>query len=178
MRRSTIFLSAAAVLVLSAGLVVGRLSAHLPMAARPIDHNRGWLPDTLDLTPDQHQKMDAIWADVKQQMDKNGDRRRALDRERDNAIRSLLTPEQLTAYDKIFDGYHAHRADLDKERGQLFRTANERSRALLTADQQVKWDAMAKDMRDHRGMGGPPGRGHGEPSTRPDAQTATTGPMG
>jgi Spy/CpxP family protein refolding chaperone len=180
MRKSTIFLSAATVLVLSAGLVIGRLSAHLPVVTRHFDRGRGWLPDTLELTPDQHQKMDAIWADVKQQMDKNGDHRRALDRERDASIRALLTPQQLTAYDNIFQDYHAHRADLDKERTQLFHTANDRSRALLTPDQQVKWDAMAKDMHDHdhHGPGGPPGRSFGTPSTRPDAMGALNCPIG
>jgi Spy/CpxP family protein refolding chaperone len=176
MRRSTIFLSTAAVLVLSAGLVVGRLSAHLPVVTQTPDHGRGWFQDSLGLTPDQRQKMDAIWADVKAQRDKEDDRRRGLDHDRDTAIRALLTPEQSTAYDRIFQDFHTHRADLDKEREQLFHTANDRSRALLTADQQVKWDAMSKDMhdRDHRGPGGPggpggpPGHGHG-PSTRPQA---------
>jgi Spy/CpxP family protein refolding chaperone len=176
MRRSTIFLSTTAVLVLSAGLVVGRLSAHLPVGQHPPDHGRGWFQDSLGLTPDQKTKMDAIWADLKSQRDKDDELRRGLDRERDAAIKALLTPEQSIAYDKIFQDYHAHRSDLDKEREQEFRTANERSRALLTADQQVKWDAMSKDMhdRDHRGPGapggpgGPPGHGHG-PSTLPES---------
>jgi len=183
MRRSTIFLSATAVLVLSAGLVVGRLSARLPVAAKPADHGREWFQDTLGLTPDQHQKMDAIWADVKMQMDKNHDRQRGLDKERDAAIRALLTPEQSAAYDKIFQDYHAHRSDLDKEREQLFHSANEKSRALLTPDQQVKWDTMSKDMHDHdrHGPGGPPGRNHGGSggaATRPDViNHAATGPI-
>jgi Spy/CpxP family protein refolding chaperone len=167
MKRSTILLSTATVLVLSAGMVVGRLSTRLPMAPRPQDHGREWFQGSLGLSADQQQKMDAIWADVKQQMDKNGDKRRTLDKDRDAAIRALLTPEQSAAYDKIFQDYHAHRADMDKEREQLFHEANDRSRALLTPDQQVKWDAMSKDMHAHHGPGGPPGRGHG-PSTRPE----------
>jgi len=72
---------------------------------------------------------------------------------------------------------------LDKQREQLVRDANARSRALLTADQQVKWDAMSKNMRDRgrRGPGGPPGRNRGGPSTAPApvgpaAVGVTTGP--
>jgi len=196
MQRSTILLSTTAVLVLGAGMVVGRLSARLPeqrglpvttdlpATTRPSEHGREWFSETLELTPDQHQKMDAIWADVTQQMDKDGDRHRNLDKERDAAIRALLTPEQSAAYDKIFADYRVQRAEMDKQREQLYRDANERSRALLTADQQVKWDSMSKNMRDRdrRGPGGPPGRNRGGPSTAPSVAVpaavagVTTGP--
>jgi hypothetical protein len=82
MRRSTILLSTASVLVLSAGLVLGRLSAKLPMRMHPPpEHGKGWFSDTLGLTPEQKLKMDGIWADVRQQVDKMGDRRHSLDRE-------------------------------------------------------------------------------------------------
>lgn len=123
------------------------------------------------MTADQRKSMDGIWADVKQQVDKLNDRRRGVDKDRDAAIRALLTPQQLAAYDKIFAGAHANHAELDKEREALFRSANDRSRALLTVDQQVKWDAMQKDMRDHEhhGPGGPggPGHMHGGAATEP-----------
>ncbi len=83
-----------------------------------------------------------------------------------------MTPEQLVAYDKIYTDARAKRQEIDKEREALFHAANDRSRALLTPDQQVKWDAMQKDMHDHdhHGPGGPggPGRMHNnEPSTQP-----------
>jgi len=191
MRRSTVFLSTAAVLVLSAGLVVGRLSAHLAVVAPavvappvapppPAGHGRGWFPDTLGLTPEQQKNMDAVWADVKNQMDKSQDKRKALDHDRDAAIKALLTPEQSTRYDKIFEDYHAGRAELDKDRMALFHAANEKSRALLTPDQQAKWDAMSKDMHDHdhHGPGGPggPGGRRGGPSTQPATQLNGAGP--
>jgi Spy/CpxP family protein refolding chaperone len=184
MRRSTIFLSTAAVLVLSAGWVVGRLSARLPVAIAPVDHGRKSLQDTLSLTPEQDQKMQAINADVKQQMDKYHDRQHSLDKDRDTAIQAMLSPEQSAAYDKILQDYHTHRADLDKELDQCFRSGGERIRAMLTPEQQMKWDAMAKDRRDHDrsrrggpgGQGGP-GRNRGGPSTRPDAINTSTGPV-
>jgi hypothetical protein len=176
MRRSTILLSTAAVLVLSAGLVLGRLSTRLRPPQPSPDHHRGWFPEQLGLTAEQQKSMDGIWAEVKPQMDKINDRRRAADKDRDAAIRALMTPEQLAAYDKIFADLHAKHQDLDKEREALFHSANDRSRALLTADQQVKWDAMQKDMHDHErhgpgggGPGGPggPGRMHNGPASQP-----------
>jgi hypothetical protein len=183
------FLSTAAVLVLSAGMVVGRLSAHFasPGLVKPAtEKQHEWLPETLGLTPDQDQKMKAVWDDVGQQMNKSHEKQRNLDKDRDAAIKALLSPEQSKAYDQIFTDYHAHRTDLEKEREQLLRTGNDRSRALLTPDQQVKWDAMNKQMHDHDhprrggpgGPGGPGGgRNRGGPSTRPDASISTTGPV-
>jgi hypothetical protein len=161
MRRSTIFLSTAAVLVLSAGMVVGRLSTRLNTVAPHGDHDRGWFQDTLGLTPEQKKNMDGIWADTKQQVDKLNDQRHTVDRDRDSAIRALLSPQQSMAYDKIFADTHAKHQEIDKEREALFHAANDRSRALLTSEQQVKWDAMQKDMHDHEhhGPGGPPGPG-------------------
>ena len=171
MRRSTIFLSTAAVLVLSAGMVVGRLSSRFS-GMRPPDHDHNWFTDQLNLTPDQHEKMDAIWADTKTQMDKINDHRHGMDHDRDAAIRKLLTPEQLTAYDGIFDAYHAKRAEFDKDREKLLHDADDRSRALLSPEQQVKFDAMKKDMHnpDHRdhGPGGPPGRSRMDSATQPN----------
>jgi len=170
MRRSTIFLfSIAAVLVLSAGFAVGRLYNHLPaVAPKAVDHGRGWFPETLNLSPEQKKSMDSVWADVKQQMDRNAEKRHALDHDREAAIRALLSAEQLVQYDKIFADYHASRAELDKDREKLLHAANDKSRSLLTAEQQVKWDAMAKDMHDHDhrgpgGVGGGPGGGPGGP---------------
>ena len=178
MRRSTLILSTAAVLVLSAGLVVGRLSTMLKPPAPPQDHNRGWFQDTLGLSAEQRKNMDGVWADVKQQVDKINDRRHATDKDRDTAVRALLTPEQLAAYDKIFADTHAKHLELDKERETLFHTANDKSRALLTTDQQVKWDAMQKDMHDHDHRG-PGGRMRGGPSTQAVAhpQGAATAPI-
>jgi hypothetical protein len=184
MRRSTILLSTASVLVLGAGLVVGRLSAKLPAELPPPPgHGRGWFTESLGLTPDQKLKMDGIWAGVRQEVDKMGDRRHTLDRDRDAAIRALLTPEQEAAYEKVFSEYRDRRADLDKEREKLFHDANDRSRALLKPDQQAKWEAMSKDMRDHdhHGPPGSPGHQRSGPTTQSSHESQSseghTGPL-
>jgi Spy/CpxP family protein refolding chaperone len=167
MRKSTIFLSAAAVLVMGAGIVLGRLSTRL-QAPPPqhAEHGRGWFQDQLSLSPDQRKSMDSIWADVRQQVDKLNEQRRGIDKDRDLAIRALLSPEQLTAYDKLFADARARHQELDKQRDAIFQTANQKSRALLSPEQQVKWDAMQKDMHDHHGPGGPGGHMHNDPSTQ------------
>ena len=166
MRHTKVIFIATVVLVLSAGVVVGRLSAKLPAAVPP---TRGdppsWLADQLNLTADQHQRMDAIWAETKQKMDHAFDGRHTLDKEREQAIRALLTPEQKTAYDKIQSDFRAKRGDAERERDRLIHDAVERSRALLDDGQKKKWDVLTKEMHEHHGPhGGPPGM---RPGSRP-----------
>jgi Spy/CpxP family protein refolding chaperone len=171
------------VLIFAAGLVVGRITNRVPAVTKAPEtrpttrpHGPSALHDQLGLNAEQRQQMDAIWTDVW----KNGnsfDRRRQLDRERDQAIQALLTPEQKTQYDAIQEANRAKRSELDKEREKLIAEANEKSRALLTDEQKKKWDELTKEMREHRGPGGPRGRDHGpdrmgpggndRPSTRP-----------
>ncbi len=177
MRRSRVVLSIAAVLVLSAGLVVGRLSGQLKVApvvsagghggpGGPGGPGRGWFSDTLDLTPDQRRQMDGIWTDARGQIGKTWDRRHELDHERDAAVRALLSPPQAAAYDKVWTDYRAARSALDQDRDRLVRDADDRSKRLLTDVQRARWEAMSKDMHDrHPGGPGPPPP---HPTTRPD----------
>lgn len=152
------------VLMLGAGVVVGRLWARLPVAVAPTDKPQSYPARELNLTPDQQKEMDAIWSDTRQKIGDTFERRRELDRQRDQAIEELLTEEQKAAYKKIMSDHHQGRGELDKERAQLVKQAEERSRALLDDDQKKRWDAMPRGPR-----GGPP-RPPGSatsPSTRP-----------
>jgi Spy/CpxP family protein refolding chaperone len=175
------------VLIFAAGMVVGRISTRVPALSEtsttrpttmPADHRSpSWLHDQLGLNAEQRQQMDAIWTDVRQKTGGGFDQRRKLDRERDQALVSLLTPEQKMQYDAIQKANKAKRDELDKERDQLMAQANEKSRALLNDEQKKKWDELTKEMREHRGPGGPRGRdrgpdrmgqgGNDRPSTRP-----------
>ncbi len=185
MRRSRVVLSIAAVLLLSAGVVVGIVSTQLK-AGRPGPPGGGrsrgerggpgggWFSEALELTPDEKRQMDGIWSDVRTQIGKSWDRKRELDRKRDADVRALLTPAQAAAYDKVWADYRAARAAVEKERDQLVHDANDRSKALLTDTQKARWEAMSKDMHDHHGPpgggpgdGGPPGGGH-PPTSLPD----------
>jgi Spy/CpxP family protein refolding chaperone len=159
-----------AVLVLCAGVVVGRLSARLSseIPPPPPGHTPSWLADQLDLTADEQQKMDAIWADVKQQMSRDWDKRHDLDRQRDEAIRNMLTDEQRAKYEEIYDTYRQKRADMEKTRDALIKSAEERSRALLTDSQKVRWDQLAKDMHGHHPGPGGPGPEHGPDGPGPE----------
>jgi hypothetical protein len=174
----TIVLFWTVILVLGAGLTVGRLSARLsnPPSEENERHDHrdvpgAWLPDALNLTPDQKKQMDAIWTDFPQTMRKFGDRRRAMDKDREQAFRSLLNDQQLAAYDKIVADYRSQRDGLDKERQNLINQLNERSRALLTDEQKKEWDEMTARMRERRSASAP--------STQPASlQKETVAPPG
>jgi hypothetical protein len=185
MMHSNFILVSTALVLLSAGVVVGRLSDRLQMPqthafsdqrrAPDRDRSRSWLADQLKLSGDQRQKMDGIWADTRRQIEGTFESRHALDQRRDAAILSLLTPEQLAAYNKINDDYRMNQDNLFKDRNKFVADANDGSRALLDEDQQKKWDILSKEMGSRlgppgaglgRGPGGPGPKGMGTPGER------------
>jgi Spy/CpxP family protein refolding chaperone len=183
-RRQIAFLTTT-LLVLCAGVVVGRLTTKMPvLAVQGGERGQGpsWIAQQLNLSTQQRTQMDAIWADIRQKMDQAGEKRHELDRKRDADVQALLTDAQKAAYVKINDDYRAQRGAMDKERGMLISDAEKRSRDLLDENQQKKWDELTKDMHGRRGPhhggipgggnpGGGPGGEHGGNS--PDSQPAT-----
>jgi Spy/CpxP family protein refolding chaperone len=187
MLHSNLVLLSTAALVMGAGVMVGRLSDRLPRheaaatteQSRPV---RPWPWDQLGLSADQRSKMDAIWAQTRQQIEKTLKHRRDMETDRETAIRNLLTDSQRAAYDKINSDYHQQREDLYDERDKLVEDANDQSRALLDPDQQKKWDLLTKEMRERGGMGGmggrPGGPGMHGPHERGYEDRSTTNPTG
>jgi Spy/CpxP family protein refolding chaperone len=67
-----------------------------------------------------------------------------------------LSPDQQKQLDQIFDDAHPQFQALDNQREALHLQVRDKIRAILTPDQQVKFDAMVKDQDAHgRGRGGP-----------------------
>jgi len=149
-RQSQILLLITCLLVLCAGFVLGRLSVRPPGAASVSVGHVHWA-DQLNLTSQQRQQMDAIWAEAHQKLGKVSERRHALDDERDNASRAMLNDLQVPQYDQILDEFRAKRQDFSKERTAILRDAEDRSRALLSNDSQRKqWDAWMKEREAQR----------------------------
>lgn len=70
-----------------------------------------------------------------------------------------LTSDQQKQWDAIFTDARPQFQALDNQRNELHLQIREKLRAVLTPDQQVKFDAMVKD-QDARGRGrGGPNRG-------------------
>jgi Spy/CpxP family protein refolding chaperone len=173
MSRSKLILVATFVLVLSAGMVVGRLMAKLPTMA--VSHattqpsQQPWWAAQLDLTTSQRTQMDAIWADVKPKVDETFDRRRQLERKREEAVEDLLGP-QYPAYAKIFTDFYAQRADIDNDRQKLIHDAEDRTKALLSDTQLKQLEALGPhEFHIPRGGGGGGHRSNQTSTTMPAA---------
>jgi hypothetical protein len=173
MSRTPFILVVMIVLVLGAGVVVGRLWANLPVITHHDEEKpKDWPAQILKLTPDQQTRMDAIWTETHQKMDETFEERRALDRERDQAIAALLSPEQYVFYEEIQKAYKDERTGLDKVRQKLIADAEQRSKGLLDADQLKRWDGMPHKPHGLHGPTTGPGFGFDGPpphgsTTRP-----------
>jgi Spy/CpxP family protein refolding chaperone len=181
-RFKVVFLSTV-VLVMSAGVVVGRLSAwwspvvaDVPVNPAPPPPPRppgpppfiGWARlASLNLTADQKQQMDAIWADTRTQMHKFDDEHDALRQARIDAVYKLLSADQRTQYDAIEAEFKAKGQALETDRDKAMHDANEKSLALLTDAQRKTWEAMTHGNRERRGSFGPSSRSTTRPSAGP-----------
>ncbi len=164
------------ILVLAAGMVIGRISTRLPATTQPADKQHGWFDEQLNLSTDQRKQMDAIWGDVFKNMGKTFEGRATIDKEREQAIQDMLSDDQKKAYAAIQDGYRAKRGEMDKQREKLFADANAKSRAILTEEQQKRWDVLSKERRGWGGLRH--GRPGSQPSSRPSGWSMDRPPMG
>jgi len=171
-RKSKLTLLTTFVLALGAGLVVGMAAAkrgaaaQMTPAAQP--QQRPKLAVALNLTPQQQEQMKAIWSGV---MQGTNDRRKALDKDRDDAINRLFTSEQKAEYDRIQAEYNARSSDLKTDRQRHIDEAVEQTKKILNDAQRQKYEQMVKDRGGHgghHGFGtGGGGQGRNGPTTKP-----------
>jgi hypothetical protein len=171
-RKSKLTLLTTFVLALGAGLVVGMAAARrgaaaqMTPAAQP--QQRGKLAVALNLAPQQQEQMKAIWSTV---MQGTNDRRKALDKDRDDAINRLFTSQQKAEYDRIQAEYNAKSSDLKNDRQRHIDEAVEQTKKILNDAQRQKYEQMVKDRGGrggHHGFGtGGGGQGRNGPTTKP-----------
>lgn len=151
------------VVALTSGIFIG-ITIHRHGERPPEGRSR--LTEELKLTADQQVQMRAIWQEVapgpgRQQ---HSDKRRQLSKERDDAVAALFTPDQKAAYDKVIEHYNEQMAEMNREREATFQKAVEKTKAILTPQQRVKYEEiLAKE---------PFGRGRGGPTTGPATRRA------
>jgi Spy/CpxP family protein refolding chaperone len=162
--RTKIVMTAAFALALCAGVAVGMLGARLPEKR---GEPRSWLADELQLTAEQREKMKAIWSEVSKGREESGEKRRAIEKERTDALKAFLgklSPEQRTEYESISQKFQQDRQELDRERDTKFKEAERQTEEMLTPEQREKYKALREKRREGRGDGrGGPGPGPGGP---------------
>jgi Spy/CpxP family protein refolding chaperone len=170
------------ILVFAAGAVVGTVQRvagqhegppsgpppHRDGGGGPRDHDP--LPKILNLTPEQQQQMAAIWSDHMKRRDQerplHDQKRREYQSQRDEAIRALLTPDQLPKYDAIRKDYQDRMTEIDAQRQAAFKQAVEETKKILTPEQVTKYEEFLATHRPPDGAPGGDRRGNrGGPST-------------
>jgi Spy/CpxP family protein refolding chaperone len=127
-----------------------------------------WLSKELNLTPEQHKQMKAIWSEVMSNNPNRDswDQRKLLQKQRDQAVQSLLNSDQKLKYDEINKQYEDQVAALNQSCKKAFEDATAKTRGILTPEQVELYDQFLK----RRGRGGAPrpfGNGSNAPVTQP-----------
>lgn len=157
MNKTSVTILLGFVLMFAAGAVVGMVKSK-GVFPHPPPHDRSWLADQLQLTEEQKQQMQQIWAEaMPRNRDQAMEQRRQLQKQRDDAIRRLLTPAQLQQFEKITQQYEAASTDLQKQREKAVEEAIAKTKLILNDQQRAKYEDILKH---HQGDHGPWDNGH------------------
>jgi Spy/CpxP family protein refolding chaperone len=170
-RTTKIILAVTFVLVFAAGAVVGMVRQRVVIGTHPPGPRGSVLTKERNLTPDQQEQMRRIWSDLGPASGRDReywDKRRELQRQRDDAILALLTDEQKVKYDAIQKEYGARAAELSKERQAAFQQAVDRTKAILTPEQAAKYETF---LNKRHADGGPPWRDRRDNRDHPPSTT-------
>ncbi|MCX5662303.1 MAG: periplasmic heavy metal sensor [Planctomycetota bacterium] len=166
------------------GLVFRPFPHHPPGPGGGPGPERGpsWLVTELSLSQAQQDEMLKIWGSVgRSGWQEESEKRQALQKQRDEAIRKLVPASALAELDKVNDAFAKGYADLGEQRRQRFDAAVAKTKAILTPEQRAKYEAILARRPEGRGdrtrFGPGPGwdRSGGGSSTRP-AHRPASGP--
>jgi Spy/CpxP family protein refolding chaperone len=152
----------------AAGLVVGlwmRQPAIASVAQSKDD--RSWLARELNLDAAKGEEVKRIWSEAMKSSSREQDeaRRRALRKERDDAIAAMIRPDDKTAYETVMHVYNDRNNEISRERAAAFDDAVERTKAILTPEQRAKYDELLKKREQERGNNSGHGRWTGDRAT-------------
>ena len=157
-RRETV-LVILTVLAVGAGVVAGMVVSRLPAAATGAPNGgaaspggagsaapQSALAEELHLSSQQSDQMRVIWEGVRDKVRSSYENADRLQRQRDEAIQALLTPEQKAKFEKLTQDYSDRFIALRRDRDSAFAQAVEQTRKLLADDQRQKYDELLKAM--------------------------------
>jgi Spy/CpxP family protein refolding chaperone len=111
----------------------------------------------LGLNTEQRQQMKEIFEPLRNRQAFD-DKRHALQRDRETAVRALLSDDQRTKYEQVLKDYEDKVAALETERDQAFKNAVEKAKSIMNDEQRKKYDEVLAHRADPHRRG---------PSTRP-----------
>jgi Spy/CpxP family protein refolding chaperone len=161
MTKAKLILIIAFVVTLAAGVALGytvrSLTHRTPRAVvigatSPHSH----FPD-LQLTAKQKAKLDEIWSAVRHNSREiQSEQRKAYQKQRDEAVRAILTEEQKVKYDEMLKEYASKMAELGKAREKAFQEDVEKTKRILNAEQRKQYEEWLKSWHEERRTGGAP----------------------
>jgi len=112
----------------------------------------GWLSD-LNLSSEQREKIRAIWTDPLRLVDKQTrrERREAAQKEREDALRALVTGEQKQRYEEVMSACQRKLEEIAQEARKSSDDAYVRTKAVLTETQRAMFDELRKKREETRG---------------------------
>ena len=146
-----------------AGLSVGLLWQRSSSAEKPPpapQQQDGWLAE-LNLSPEQREKIKAIWTDAMKNNNwqQQREQREAAVAERDEALKTMLDAGQKTKYDEILATFQKKMDEFSAENKKSRDAAYEKTKAILTETQRVQYDELRKKRMEGRGRHGEAGKG-------------------
>ncbi len=129
-----------------------------------------WMTAELNLSAEQEKQMQQIWGQMgRSGSQEEGEKRRALQRQRDEAIAALIPAERQAELEKVLAEYQAQMNELAQQRQQRFQQAVEQTKAMLSAEQRLKYEEILarrpEGGRRGSGVGGMGRPGSGVPGT-------------
>lgn len=101
------------------------------------------LARSLNLKPEQETKLQQIWSDLIHKPSAYPDEERLrLARERDAEIRKLLTPEQLSQFEKISENFTQQLREQALRRKARIEEAVKNTKEILTEEQRKKYEIL------------------------------------
>jgi hypothetical protein len=141
------FLFVGFMLALAAGVSGGLLLARLPNAATDAPGNEAAgspLAAELGLSAKQAEQMRTIWEGVRGTAQQCFDDARRLQKERDDALVSLLNEEQKAKFAAISKDYADGFKELNRKRDQAFKKAVAQTKQVLTDEQWKKYERIIR----------------------------------
>ena len=145
MRRRETLLVMLTILAVGAGVVAGMVVSRLPAPAKAAT-GQSALAQELQLSAQQSEEMRTIWEGVRDKVRTGYESADRLNRQRDQAIQAMLTPEQKAQFEKLTRDFADRFTDLRKDRDAAFAQAVEKTRKLLSDEQRQKYDELLKAM--------------------------------
>jgi len=145
--RNLTFVFILSILMLVAGLVMGMLVTRirsLTQSAGDSTSENGSLVEQLHLTPDQRDRMRAIWEGARDDIHDCYHDADSLQRQRDQAIAAILTDKQKVEFEKIAADFANRFADLNHKRDQVIQSAVNRTNQMLDAEQRSKYKEILR----------------------------------